>query len=104
MSFLWASPVGIASFSSLFGFQSLRSKDGEIVGIQFDASEGSALVPNVGDYVHIDNSADGGERSSFSGKVRSRLFTYIRTPVDMYCHVNIVVEKNDDDWGLLIKE
>ena len=78
--------------------------DGEIVGIQFDASEGSALVPNVGDYVHIDNSADGGERSSFSGKVRSRLFTYIRTPVDMYCHVNIVVEKNDDDWGLLIKE
>lgn len=78
--------------------------DGEIVGIQFSSEEGSALIPNVGDYVHIDNSADGGERSSFSGKVRSRLFTYIRTPGDIFCHVNIVVQKDNDDWGLLIKE
>lgn len=78
--------------------------NGEVVGIRFSSDKGSALIPNAGDYVHIDNSTDGGERSNFSGKVRSRLFTYIRTPDDVYCHVNIVVEKDDGNWGLLIKE
>jgi hypothetical protein len=47
----------------------------------------------------------GGQRSSFSGKVRSRLFNYIRTsPDDVFCHVNIIVEDTNDDWGKLIKE
>ena len=78
--------------------------DGEIVGIEATDATGTVILPDVGDYVHIDNSADGGERSSFSGKVRSRLFTYIRTPIDVYCNVNIVVEETDDDWGQLIKE
>lgn len=77
--------------------------DGEIVGIEATDETGTVILPNVGDYVHIDNSADGGERSSFSGKVRSRLFNYIRTPDDVYCGVNIVVEETDDDWGKLIK-
>lgn len=80
------------------------SDDGEIVGIEATDESGVVLLPNVGDYVHIDNSADGGERSSFSGKVRSRLFRYIRTPDDVFCYVNIVVEEDGDDWGKLIKE
>lgn len=78
--------------------------DGEIVGIEATDETGTVILPNVGDYVHIDNSADGGERSSFSGKVRSRLFTYIRTANDVFCNVNIVVEETNDDWGKLIKE
>jgi len=79
--------------------------DGEIVGIAATDETGTVILPNVGDYVHIDNSADGGQRSSFSGKVRSRLFNYIRTsPEDVFCHVNIIVEDTDDDWGKLIKE
>ena len=79
--------------------------DGEIVGIQADDKSGVILLPDVGDFVHIDNSSDGGERSDFSGKVRSRLFTYIRSRNDeIYCGVNVVVEETDDDWGKLIKE
>lgn len=79
--------------------------DGEIVGIEATDESGVVLIPNVGDYVQIDNSADGGERSNFSGKVRSRLFRYIRTSgSDVFCQVNIVVEETDDDWGKLVKE
>ena len=79
--------------------------DGEIVGIQADDKSGMVLLPNVGDYVHIDNSTDGGRRSAFSGKVRSRLFTYIRvSETEVNCAINIVVEEDDDDWGKLIKE
>ncbi|MBU1392174.1 MAG: hypothetical protein KJ856_06650 [Gammaproteobacteria bacterium] len=81
------------------------SDDGEVVGIQVDDTSGPVLLPNVGDYVHIDNSVDKGERSAFSGKVRSKLFNYIRISHDeVFCAVNIVVEETDDDWGKLIKE
>ena len=34
LSFLWASPSGIASFSSLFGFQPLRSKRKQLSFLQ----------------------------------------------------------------------
>ncbi|WP_186151556.1 hypothetical protein [Burkholderia gladioli] len=79
--------------------------DGETVGIQATDANGVVLLPNVGDYVHVDNSLDGGERTAFSGKVRSRLFRYIRMSDDsVSCSVNIVVEQTDDDWGMLIKE
>ena len=79
--------------------------DGEILGASFSQDEGSALIPNVGDYVHIDNSTDGGQRSMFSGKVASRLFSYIRLSDDeIHCHVNIVVADTSDNWGALIKE
>lgn len=78
--------------------------DGEIVGIEATDQTGTVILPNVGDYVYIDNSADGGERSSFQGKVRSRLFSYIRSHEDVFCYVKIIVEENDDDWGLLSKE
>ncbi|CAM5195100.1 hypothetical protein [Alishewanella longhuensis] len=79
--------------------------DGEIVGIEATSESGQVILPNVGDYVHIDNSADGGQRSKFSGKVKSRLFNYVRINDDeVFCGVNIVVEETDDDWGKLIKE
>jgi hypothetical protein len=78
--------------------------DGEIVGISATDATGTVLLPNVGDFVNIDNSADGGERSSFSGRVRSRLFNYIRTHDDIHCFFNIVVEETDDDWSKLLKQ
>jgi hypothetical protein len=78
--------------------------DGEIVGIEVTDEGGAVVLPNVGDYVEIHNGGDGGQRSSFSGKVRSRLFRYIRVPGEVLCQVNIVVEETSDDWGKLIKE
>lgn len=81
------------------------SDDGEVVGIQATDENGLVLLPNVGDYVQVDNRGDGGERASFNGKVRTRLFRYLRsTDNDIFCHVNIVVEETDDNWGRLIKE
>ena len=80
--------------------------DGEVVGISATDEKGIVVLPNVGDYVHIDNSSDGGQRAAFSGKVRSRAFFYIRLSDNtMSCHVNIVVaETNDAEWAALIKE
>jgi hypothetical protein len=81
------------------------SDDGEVVGIEATDQSGVVVLPNIGDHVFIDNSADGGERSGFSGKVRSRLFRYIRVnDSDVHCAINIVVEEVDDDWGKLVKE
>jgi hypothetical protein len=79
--------------------------DGEIVGIRPDDDIGPLPLPSVGDFVEIDNSADGGERSSFHGRVRTRLFRYLRAREgNISCFVNIVVEDTDDDWSKLIKE
>jgi hypothetical protein len=79
--------------------------DGEVVGIVATSDSGQTILPNVGDYVHIDNSMNGGGRTMFTGKVRSRLFNYIRmSNEEVFCGVNIVVEETDDDWGKLIKE
>lgn len=78
--------------------------DGEIVGTELTDGGGVIVLPNVGDYVEINNAGDGGQRSSFSGKVRSRLFRYIRVADEVHCQVNIVVEETSDDWGKLIKE
>ena len=75
--------------------------DGEVVPIETD-EDGFALIPNVGDFVQIDASTIDG--NGFSGRVKSRLFSYIRTPGNDYCAVNVVVEETDDDWGMLIKE
>lgn len=73
--------------------------DGEIVGIE--AGEDTfALLPQVGDYVHVDNSTDEQGRGSLTGRVKSRLFMYARET----CTVNVVVEETDDDFGALIKQ
>lgn len=76
--------------------------DGDVVAISVFGDSGFVMIPTVGDYVSIDNST--GARSSFSGKVRSRLFNYVGAGSVMSCHVNIVVEETDDDWGRLVKE
>ena len=61
------------------------------------------LLPSVGDYVSVDRSIVKGE--SFSGKVRSKLFRYIvANDGQQWCQINIVVEEDNDDWGMLIKE
>jgi hypothetical protein len=75
--------------------------DGEVMPI---AAENAALIPNVGDYVQIIKMSNSDQRSSFDGKVKSRLFRYFRIEGEESCAVNIVVEEDDDDWGLLIKE
>ena len=79
--------------------------EGEVITIEAQDSSGdTVLIPNVGDYVLIDNSQDGGERANFSGKVRSRYFRYIRSSDDVCCLINIVVEETEDDFGALVKE
>jgi hypothetical protein len=80
------------------------SDDGEVVGIEATDETGSVIIPNVGDYVSIDNDGDEQGRSSFAGKVRSWLFRYVRAGEKMWCIVNIIVEHTEDDWGLLVKE
>ena len=85
---------------------SLRpSDDGEVVNIQATDKTGTVIIPNVGDFVHIDTFKPDDPRVKFSGKVRSRLFSYFRqSDGDTFCSINIVVEETDDDWGKLIKE
>jgi hypothetical protein len=77
--------------------------DGEVVGIRANDEAGLVILPNVGDYVHIDNSSSA--RASFNGKVKSRAFFYIGSSESISCHVNIVVEETEEsEWAKLIKE
>ncbi len=74
--------------------------EGQTVDLSDDPVSISAL-PQVGDFVEIEQSLKGG--ASFSGRVRSRLFRYIADTAG----VNIIVEEITDeevDWGKLIKE
>ena len=80
------------------------SDDGEVLPIEISSSGDPSILPNVGDFVLIDNSMHHGERSSFEGRVRSRLFSYISGKNETNCAVTIVVEETDDDWGKLVKE
>lgn len=78
--------------------------NGEVVPLEIGAGGDPSLLPNVGDYVHIDNSMFKGTRVGFSGKVRSRFFRYICAEGLASCAVCIVVEETDDDFGALVKE
>ncbi|CAO4166165.1 hypothetical protein CFFPNG_00705 [Methylorubrum aminovorans] len=74
--------------------------EGETVDIS-DDPRSAACVPQVGDFVVVQQAVEGG--ASFQGRVRSRLFYYLHGGVS----VNIVVEEVDDtevDWGKLVKE
>ena len=78
------------------------SDDGDW-NIEATDKSGTVIIPNVGDFVHIDGACQKDTR--FSGKVRSRLFSYIRmSDGDTICSINIVVEETDDNWDKLIKE
>lgn len=75
--------------------------DGDVVGCKSDDNP-LMMLPNVGDYVNISNPPP---RTSFSGKVKTRLFYYMRISEDhVHCAINIVIEESDDNWGALIKE
>jgi len=78
--------------------------NGEVVPLDITAGGDPSLLPNVGDYVHIDNSLFKGARVGFSGKVRSRYFRYLCAEDLANCAVTIVVEQTDDDFGALVKE
>jgi hypothetical protein len=81
------------------------SDDGEVVKIEATDKSGTVIIPNVVDYVHIDTACQNDPRTKFSGKVRSRLFSYARlSKDDNLCLINIVVEETDDNWSKLIKE
>jgi hypothetical protein len=79
--------------------------DGQTCRVEVDET-GFALLPNVGDFVNLDNSM--GDMASFRGRVKSRLFSYLQgedghRDLDA-CMIFIVVEETDDDWGQLLKE
>jgi hypothetical protein len=83
----------------------VRPRDnGQVISINATDKSGIVVLPNVGDFVHIDNSGESKQRSDFIGRVRSRAFFYTRTHDDVFCYVNIVVEETDDDWGMLINQ
>lgn len=66
---------------------------------------GFGMIPNVGDIINIIGMSE--QDASFSGRVRSRLFTYMATGdgEHQHCNINIVVEPDESiDWGALIKE
>jgi len=60
------------------------------------------LIPNVGDLVNIVPMMKA-DAPSYSGRVKSRLFTYFN---DESCAVNIVVDSTEEPeaWALAIKE
>jgi len=89
-------------FQQLYKDQKRPSDDGMVVGIEFESEEGTALIPNVGDVVDI---PEQGGHAQVQGVVKSRLFRYMRAGDEQFCNINIVVEERDDiDWGALIKE
>jgi hypothetical protein len=81
------------------------SDDGQTCRVEVDET-GFALLPNVGDFVNLNNSM--GDMASFHGRVKSRLFSYVQGGDEDRdkdaCMICIVVEETDDDWGLLLKE
>lgn len=68
-----------------------RPVDVEVDETQF------TLIPNVGDYVHMDGENDM-RNVPIHGKVRSRCFRYVLG----YCYVTVVVEEADVDWALVM--
>jgi hypothetical protein len=79
---------------------SVRPEDrGQAIELDIQA-DGHALLPNVGDYVSIDNSMHK-DVPSIDGKVKSRVFRHV---VDA-CMINIVLEETEEgEWAALVKE
>ena len=68
----------------------------------FEGPEGIALLPNIGDHVHLTKTQARRDFASFSGRVKSRLFVYVGNES---CAINIVVEEvPDSDFAALVKE
>jgi hypothetical protein len=57
--------------------------------------QGFGLIPAVGDYVDVPSERMG-DRATFRGRVRRRLFRYLLG----YCHVSILIEEADEvEWA-----
>lgn len=69
--------------------------------IVFSSDHGLALIPCVGDVVNFPTTP---VKSGVCGIVRSRVFNYLRDPEELYCHVNILVEDAEINFGDLISE
>lgn len=77
---------------------------GETMPIEISSNGAPALLPAVGDFVGIQQLDKSADQAEFSGRVRSRTFTYFNFPQNPTCVVHIVVEETDQDWGELMKE
>lgn len=75
--------------------------DAGLADIVFNSDHGLALIPCVGDVVNLPNTA---VKVGVCGIVRSRIFNYLRDPEELYCHVNILVEEAEINFGNLISE
>ena len=75
--------------------------------ISLPEDETLTLLPNVGDFVSLDQSIPASTMLgvvSFHGRVKSRVFRYVlANEKEQWCQINIVVEQTDDDWGALSK-
>ncbi|AVH36142.1 hypothetical protein AL532_07425 [Pseudomonas monteilii] len=69
--------------------------------IIFNSNHGLALIPCVGDVINLPSTA---VKEGVCGIVRSRIFNYLRGQEELYCHVNILVEEADINFGNLISE
>lgn len=85
-------------------FQEFNPKSGRPIDEPCEAdfkTTDSGMIPQVGDIVNI-IARDPANSPAYSGRVKSRLFTYFG---DNFCGITIVVEPDDNiDWGKLIKE
>lgn len=70
--------------------QSDASIDACPADIVFNSDHGLALIPCVGDVINLPSTA---VKEGVCGIVRSRIFNYLRGPEELYCHVNILVER-----------
>jgi len=78
--------------------------DGELVPFKIDATTNVALLPNIGDHVHIAATQNG--QHAIQGRVASRYFVYHElSDGNVICHINIVIDEVDDSvFPQLLKE
>ena len=73
--------------------------EGAIIALSIDDDKGFAIIPNVGDHVHIANGLIGLE-GYFSGIVSYRTFSYALTKDNaIRCCIDIVVQDDEISIG-----
>ena len=61
-----------------------------------ESDAGIELLPDIGDYVHIDRQSKHDGAPHIVGRVRRRLFFYSLLPSGDVCDVNITLEQDSD--------
>ncbi|MEC9483038.1 MAG: hypothetical protein UMU75_06865 [Halomonas sp.] len=81
-----------------FNYQLIRRGEqhpvkGDTVELREDEKNADHLIPNVGDYVYLQEHF--GDKTPLAGRVKTRLFSYsnARYPDKKTCHINIVLEE-----------